>query len=140
MGRSINCPKAVWSPLFSLPSWVIWGCSERTGAGTQETWTLLCLFCLLKSLRLLPHPHSWYLFYAQTDLWIPPGGAQVGVAAGGSAECAYLQSMVRHSLLSLQEAPMGLRDTPLQKGVMRRCRALRVWAWGCLGDRDTPWL
>lgn len=48
----------------------------------------------------------------------------------------FLQSMVRHSLLSLQEAPMGLRDTPLQKGVILLCRGLR----GCLGGRDTPWL
>lgn len=56
MGRSVSCPKAVWSSLSSLPSQVIWGCSERTVAGTQETWTLLCLLCLLKSLSLLPHP------------------------------------------------------------------------------------
>ncbi|KAL2299182.1 hypothetical protein Nmel_013820 [Mimus melanotis] len=51
-------------------------------------------------------------------------------------ERGYLQSMVRHSLLSLHEAPMGLRDTPLQKGVILLCRGLR----GCLRDRDTPWL
>ncbi|KAI1234265.1 hypothetical protein IHE44_0003983 [Lamprotornis superbus] len=51
-------------------------------------------------------------------------------------ERGYLQSMVRHSLLSLHEAPMGLRDTPLQKGVILRCRGLRGW----LRDRDTPWV
>ncbi|KAF2980976.1 hypothetical protein EK904_000922 [Melospiza melodia maxima] len=74
---------------------------------------------------------------AKSDLWIAFGGARVGAAAHSRA---YLQSMVRHSLLSLHEAPMGLRDTPLQKGVIRRCRALRGWGWGCLGARDAPWL
>lgn len=134
MGRSVSCLKAVWSPLFSLPSQVIWGCSERTVAGTQETRTLLCLLCLLKSLSLLPHPYSWYLLACPKRpldaVWMSPGGK---LCASQHAERGYLQSMVRHSLLSLQEAPMGLRDTPLQKGVIRRCR-------GCLGDRDTPWL
>lgn len=79
MGMSINCPKAVWSPLFSLPSRVIWGCSERTGAATGQTWTLLCLFCLLKSLSLLPHPCSWYLFLCTErpldPVWRSPGGS-----------------------------------------------------------------
>lgn len=85
MVRSVSCPKAVWSPLFSLPSQVIWGCSERTGAGTQETWTLLCLLCLLKSLSLLPHPYSWYLFlcteWPLDPVRMSPGGKFLSIPA-----------------------------------------------------------
>lgn len=33
----------------------------------------------------------------------------------------YLHSIVMHSLLSLHEAPAGLSETPLQKGVIRFC-------------------
>lgn len=88
------------------------------------------LFVLLtKAWLCYPIPIPGIFFYAQSDLWMPFGRGQVGMLC-------YLQSMVRHSLLSLHEAPMGLRDTPLQKGVMRRCRGLRAGD----RDRDTPWL
>lgn len=54
MGRSVSHLKSGWSPVFPLASQVIWGCSESTGAGTLQTWTLLCLFCLLKSDSVTP--------------------------------------------------------------------------------------
>jgi len=37
--------------------------------------------------------------------------------------------MVMHSLLSLHAAPMGLSETPLQKGVILRARVSRGWRW-----------
>lgn len=125
-------PKSCLEPsvLFAQPGylglqWKDWGWHS----GVLDS----ALFVLLtkESESVTPSIPGIFL-YAQSDLWIPFGEPR------WEAERGYLQSMVRHSLLSLHEAPMGLRDTPLQKGVIRRCRGLR--GWGCLGDRDTPWL
>ncbi|RLW02821.1 hypothetical protein DV515_00006702 [Chloebia gouldiae] len=77
--------------------------------------------------------HHFEQFSLRQERRVTRGSRLAAPGCGG-----YLQSMVRHSLLSLHEAPMGLRATPLQKGVIRRCRGLGGWGWP--GARDTPWV